>query len=82
MPHQQQQKSEDPRREALIKLLYGHIATDKELERMKEVRAAGGKTRTLRAQRGKTVNVHEMADDLIKFFRDAPTGAGGESATL
>lgn len=54
-------------REALIALLYEHIATPAEIERMKKVNQQGGKTRTLRAERGRVVKVHELADKIIDW---------------
>lgn len=56
-------------REALVELLMKHIASDKERERATELRTHGGTARTLRAERGKTIYVYQLADELEEFFK-------------
>lgn len=67
-------------REALIELIYRNIATEHEIERVRGVHAKGGITRILRAQRGRTVNVHEMADQILALFKSNPSAIPGETS--
>lgn len=55
-------------REALIALLLEHIATPRECERIEGVRKAGGKVRSLKRDRGKTIDFVKLADDIIANY--------------
>jgi hypothetical protein len=55
-------------REALIALLLEHIATPRECERIEDVKASGGTVRSLKRDRGKTIDFVKLADAIIANY--------------
>ena len=55
-------------REELVALLLEHIATPHEIERLEATKAVGGRVRSLKRNRGKTVDFVKLADAILANY--------------